>query len=68
MLDDYTLWNARLTWRSVSDLDLEVSLYCDNCADEDYWATGNLQWSSQGTVTLVNGIERTYGVQATYRF
>ena len=68
VLDDYTLWNARLTWRSVSDLDLEVSLYCDNCADEDYWATGNLQWSSQGTVTLVNGIERTYGVQATYRF
>ncbi|MEH6571219.1 MAG: TonB-dependent receptor, partial [Halioglobus sp.] len=67
-LDGYTLWNARLAWRSTSQHDIEVALYVDNLADEDYFGTGNLQLSSQGTLTLVKGVERTYGLQASYRF
>lgn len=67
-LDGYTLWNARLAWRSASQHDVEVALYVDNLTDEEYFGTGNLQLSSQGTLTLVKGVERTYGVQASYRF
>ena len=67
-LDGYTLWNARLAWRSASQHDIEVALYVDNLTDKEYFGTGNLQLSSQGTLTLVKGIERTYGIQASYRF
>lgn len=66
-LDGYTLWNARLSWRAPGD-NLEVALYVDNLDDEEYFGTGNLQFAAQGTQTLVKGLERTYGLQATYRF
>lgn len=66
-LDGYTLWNTRLNWRAPEG-NIEVALYVDNLADKEYFGTGNLQYGAQGTQTLVKGIERTYGVQATYRF
>ena len=68
VLDDYTLWQARVTWRFQGEHDIRISAYVDNLTDAAYYGTGNLQWSSQGTVTLVRGLERTYGVQATYHF
>ena len=67
-LDDFTLWNARLAWRSASDVDIEVALYVDNLTDEDYFGSGLLQLSAQGTASLVKGLPRTYGIQAMYRF
>ena len=68
ILDDYTLWNARLTWRSLAAQDLEISLYVDNLTDEEYFGTGLLQLASQGSATLVRGVPRTYGMQALYRY
>jgi outer membrane receptor protein involved in Fe transport len=67
-LDDVTLWNARLAWRPSGDLDVEVAFYMDNIADEDYFGSGNLQLSAQGTRSVVKGMPRTYGLQARYWF
>ena len=67
-LDDYDLWNARLSWQSAGDGNIEVALYCDNLADNDYFGTGNIEFTNQGTRALVPSIERTYGLQARYRF
>ncbi len=67
-LDDYDLWKARLTWRDPGQQNIEISLYCDNLTDEDYIGTGNLEFVNQGSLVLVPGLERTYGVQASYRF
>ncbi|MDX1735726.1 MAG: TonB-dependent receptor, partial [Halioglobus sp.] len=67
-LDDYELWNARLSWLSPDDGRVELALYCDNLTDEDYYGTGNIEFENQGTRSLVNSIGRTYGLQASYRF
>lgn len=68
ILDDFTVWNARLSWQTPGELDLNVALYLDNFTDEKYFGTGNLQLRNQGSASLVRGLPRTYGIQARYRF
>ena len=68
ILDDFTLWNARLSWQPEGDWDINVALYADNFTDEEYFGTGNLQLRNQGTASLVRGLPRTYGIQAIYWF
>ena len=68
ILDDFTVWNARLSWQPEGDWDINVALYVDNFTDEEYFGTGNLQLRNQGTASLVRGLPRTYGIQAIYWF
>ncbi len=67
-LDSYQLWNARVSWQLPGARDILVAVYMDNLTDEEYFGTGNIELSSQGTLTVVPGVQRTYGLQASYRF
>ncbi len=67
-LDSYDLWNARLSWQLPTAADVHIAIYVDNFTDEEYFGTGNIELSSQGTLTVVPGLQRTYGLQANYRF
>ncbi|RLA59944.1 MAG: hypothetical protein DRR04_07075 [Gammaproteobacteria bacterium] len=67
-LDSYDLWNARLSWQLPTAADVHLAVYVDNFTDEEYFGTGNIELSAQGTLTAVPGLQRTYGLQASYRF
>jgi len=67
-LDDYTLWNARVAWQPPNMDQLEIALYVNNLNDEDYFGTGVISLAGVGAASLVPGKQRTYGIEAYYRW
>ncbi len=70
--DSYSLYNARLTWRSNDDV-WQVALYGENLGDEEYY-TNSLESGvpTAGVDPYVPqyfvGAPRTWGVRALYSF
>ncbi|MDH5256120.1 MAG: TonB-dependent receptor, partial [Gammaproteobacteria bacterium] len=70
--DSYSLYNARLTWRSNDDV-WQVALYGENLGDEEYF-TNSLESGvpTAGVDPYVPqyfvGAPRTWGVKAVYSF
>lgn len=65
----YTLLNARVDWREVGGLPLDIGAFVNNLTDKDYIIAGlGLFGSTLGYNSVVYGAPRTYGLQMTYRF
>jgi len=68
LLEDYTLVNARLTWRSDDD-DWEAALEVTNLTDELYHLTQFFgQWTSGGTISGSPGQPRMWAVSLRRNF
>ncbi|HKY91210.1 MAG TPA: TonB-dependent receptor, partial [Nevskiaceae bacterium] len=65
-LDDLTLWNARLSY--IPGERLRVTAYVDNLTNERYFRSGFSLSALLGSATLVQGQERTMGIELTYEF
>ncbi len=66
-LDDYTLWNFRLAWSEAVE-GLELAAFVNNFTDEEYFGTGIGSAGGVGAFALLPGKQRTYGVEALYRW
>ena len=65
--DSYSLWNARLAWRS-SDDQLEMALWGKNLSDKEYAAYMFELTDLIGADQVMRGVPRTYGVDVKYNF
>ena len=65
-LDDYTVWNARLSFRSSMIEGLELAVVANNFTDEFYYGTGNLNAGLVGAASVVAGRPRHYGMEFYY--
>jgi len=65
--DSYSLWNARLAWRS-SDEQLEMALWGKNLSDKEYAAYMFELTDLIGADQVMRGVPRTYGVDVKYHF
>jgi iron complex outermembrane receptor protein len=66
-IDDYTVANARLTWRSPS-IDWEASLEITNLTDEFYFTNIFEQYDSSGTVAGTPGLPRMWAITLRRNF
>lgn len=66
--DAYTLFNANLTWESVMNRPLDISLFINNALDEEYLLGGADLYDNFGFVQSLYGEPRTYGMKLTYRW
>ncbi|MCY4425521.1 MAG: TonB-dependent receptor [Halieaceae bacterium] len=67
-LDDYVVWNARLAVQPRRLENLEIALFAQNLTDEFFYGTGTVEARNMGTLNLIRGKPRTYGVDVLYRF
>ncbi|HEX7081350.1 MAG TPA: TonB-dependent receptor [Gammaproteobacteria bacterium] len=67
LIDDYTLTNARLTWRSASD-EWEAALAVTNVTDEFYFNNIFEQFDSSGTVSGTPGMPRMWALSLKRNF
>lgn len=65
-LDSYDVWKFRLAFQPDYVQGLEIAGYVDNFTDEEYFGTGIASISGVGSVALVPGKQRTYGVEVYY--
>ncbi len=65
-LESYTLWNFRLAWQSSTAEGLELAGFVNNLTEEEYFGTGISSVEGVGALTLVPGMQRTYGVEFRY--
>lgn len=65
--DSYSLWNARLAWRS-SDEQLEMALWGKNLSNKEYAAYMFELTDLIGADQVMRGTPRTYGVDVKYHF
>lgn len=65
-IDSFSLLNARLTWMPGEDL--RLSAFVDNLLDEEYFASGFTVSAALGAATLVQGPQRTVGMEVSYQF
>lgn len=63
----YSLVGVQADWRNVLGRPLDLRLYVDNAADEDYSTGGSSVWTTGFTVVTL-GAPRTFGIEARYRF
>ncbi|MCK9541460.1 MAG: TonB-dependent receptor [Novosphingobium sp.] len=69
LVPGYHIVNARLDWREVGGLPLDLGVYVNNLADKDYIVAGlGLYGSTLGYNSVVYGQPRTYGLSLTWRF
>lgn len=67
-VDDYSVWNFSVNWRSVMGSSFDVSAWVNNAFDEEY-ATGGLTVpESLGWVGFSYGAPQTYGATLRYSF
>lgn len=64
----YQVVNLRLDWNNVGGRPLDLSLFMRNVFQEKYTATVGLAAASPGSLSLVYGDPRLFGVQARIRF
>ncbi len=62
-IDSYEIINFRLAFKPDAIESLEVAGYVNNLADEEYFGTGIASISGVGSVSLVPGKQRTYGIE-----
>ncbi|MES2624680.1 MAG: TonB-dependent receptor [Pseudomonadota bacterium] len=67
LIEDYTLYNARLWWTSP-DEDWEIALEGQNLTDDVYFYTKFEQALSVGQVTATPGLPRTWRINARKSF
>ncbi len=65
-IDPLHLLNARLTWLYGDNLRVTASV--DNLLDEEYFASGFSVSAALGAATLVQGPQRSFGVELAYEF
>ncbi len=63
--DDYTLWNARIGWRSP-EARFEAALYATNLTDEEYYFGAAAVADSVGNFMRTIGLPRMYGLELRY--
>jgi outer membrane receptor protein involved in Fe transport len=66
-IDDYTVANARITWRSPS-IDWEAALEVTNLTDEFYFTNIFEQYDSSGTVAGTPGLPRMWAITLRRNF
>ncbi len=66
--DAYTVWNLRLDWLDLMASGLDLAVYVDNLADEDYLVGGKSVPEQLGWVDATYGPPRTYGASLRYNF
>lgn len=64
----YGVWNARLDWSDALAPGIDISLFANNIANEDYIVGGYPLASALGFDTVLYGEPRTYGLSLRYRF
>lgn len=67
-LEDYTLWNASISYRPANFNNLDIALLVENLLDEDYFASGGISVNGVGSAFLIPGKPRSYAVQLRYQF
>jgi iron complex outermembrane receptor protein len=67
-LDSYDLWRFRLAFQPSAVEGLEVAGYVKNLTDEKYFGAGIASINGVGSVALVPGRQRTYGVELRYNW
>ena len=65
-VDELTLWNGRVSWMPGENM--RFSLYVNNLTDEEYYKSGFAVSALLGSATLVQGDQRTYGLEFNYEF
>ncbi|MDB6061583.1 MAG: hypothetical protein JWM78_1686 [Verrucomicrobiaceae bacterium] len=67
-LPSYDVVNTRLDWSGLMSGAVDVSLWCRNLLDKDYWAAAGALQPSLPAQSAFLGDPRTYGVELTYHF
>ncbi|KZX57694.1 hypothetical protein A3709_18905 [Halioglobus sp. HI00S01] len=67
-VDDYVLMNLRVAWFNPASDGLEVAAFVNNLADEEYFGSGTASVDGIGSVAIIPGRQRTYGIEVNYNF
>lgn len=67
-VDSYTVWNARLDWRSVMGSSVDFAAFINNATDEEYVMGGLNVLDSGGYSAYHYGDPRTIGASVRYNF
>lgn len=65
-LDEYWVWNTRLSFRPAAIENLEMAAYVNNMFDEKYVGTGIISTAGIGAASYFPGKQRTWGVEFNY--
>ncbi len=65
---DVTLWNFRVGFTPANKENIQLWLFVDNLADEQYFQGGFSNTESLGAGSFVLGTPRTYGLEASIAF